>query len=107
MKRWARAAAYGAALSVLPALPAGAQDLMAGEKMYQSVCRNCHGPKAQGLASFPKLAGQDAETLTILLQEYRAGEKLGPNTALMAPHAKKLTDEDIANLTAYIAETFE
>ena len=82
-------------------------DLSAGRDLYKSVCRNCHGPTAKGMASFPKLAGQDAETLTILLQEYRAGETLGPNTALMAPHAKELSDADIANLAAYIATEFE
>ena len=95
--------------------PSGAQeaaadasvDIMAGEEIFQSVCRNCHGPKAQGVASFPKLAGQDAETLTILLEEYRAGETLGPNTTLMAPHAKDLSDADIANIAAYVATSFE
>ena len=82
-------------------------DLAAGEELYQSVCRNCHGPTAKGMASFPKLAGNDAEYLTIQLEEYRAGTMLGPNTALMAPHAKDLSDEEIANLAAYIATEFD
>ncbi len=84
-----------------------AQDLPAGESLYQSVCKNCHGPTAKGLASFPKLAGYTAEYLTERLEQYRAGEKLGPNTALMKPNATGLSDEDIANLAAYIATTFE
>ena len=103
----AKVALLVTALASLASAPVVAQDLMAGEEKYQSVCRNCHGPTGKGMASFPKLAGQDAETLTILLQEYRAGETLGPNTGLMAPHAKKLTDDEIANLAAYISQTFE
>lgn len=98
-------------------VPAGAQeidsamllaaDLSAGSEIYQSVCRNCHGPTAKGMASFPKLAGNDAEYLAIMLQEYRSGETVGYNTALMAPHAKELSDADIANLASYIATEFE
>ena len=81
-------------------------DVGAGEDLYQSVCRNCHGPTAKGMASFPKLAGQDSEYLTQALEAYRAGETMGYNTALMAPHAKDLSDADIGNLVAYIA-TFD
>ena len=84
-----------------------AADLMAGEKLYQAVCRNCHGPTAKGMASFPKLAGHDAQYLSTQLAEYRSGARLGPNTALMAPHAKELSDEEIIDLAAYIATEFE
>ena len=103
---WPGTALLGLALLALSAPATLAQDLAAGEEHYQSVCRNCHGPTAKGMASFPKLAGQDPEYLTYILGEYRSGETVGPNTALMAPHAKELSDEDIANLAAYIA-TFE
>ena len=85
----------------------GAPDVAAGETLYQAVCRNCHGPKAKGMASFPKLTGFDAEHLTMRLEQYRAGETVGPNTPLMAPMAVGLSDEDIANLAAYITETFD
>lgn len=84
-----------------------AADLAAGEDLYQTVCRNCHGPTAKGMASFPRLAGHDAQFLSTQLAEYRAGETLGPNTLLMAPHAKKLSDADIVNLAAYIADEFD
>ena len=82
-------------------------DIAAGEALYQSVCRNCHGPTAKGMASFPKLAGHEAAYLSTQLAEYRAGVTLGYNTALMAPHAKPLSDQDILNLAAYIATEFE
>jgi len=86
---------------------AGAQDIAAGEAAYQSVCRNCHGPTAKGMASFPKLAGQSADYLEGRLQQYRAGEKVGANTALMRPHAVDLSDGQIADLAAYIATAFD
>lgn len=86
---------------------AAAQDIAAGETLYQKSCRNCHGPTARGMASFPKLAGNDAAYLAMRLEQYRAGEKVGPNTALMRPQATNLSDEDIANIASYIADSFE
>lgn len=82
-------------------------DIAAGEEIYQDTCRSCHGPKAQGMASFPKLAGHDAEYLEIRLEQYKAGETVGFNSGLMIPVASALSDEDIANVAAYISETFE
>lgn len=83
-----------------------AQDVAAGESLYQASCRTCHGPRAQGMGSFPRLAGSEAEHVVLRLEEYRAGERVGPNTALMAPHAVNLSDEEIADLAAYIATSF-
>lgn len=82
-------------------------DLEAGEALYKKVCRACHGPKAQGLASFPKLAGHEADYLASRLHQYRAGEKVGPNSALMMPVAAKLSDAEIADVAAYIATGIE
>ncbi|MCO6386398.1 c-type cytochrome [Aliihoeflea sp. 40Bstr573] len=95
-----------AAVLVSGQCSAFAQDLAAGEKLYQGSCRACHGPSAQGMASFPKLSGKPAELLVERLQTYREGEKVGPNSALMIPHATKLTDEDIENIAAYITTSF-
>ena len=81
---------------------AGEADVAAGEALYQGGCRNCHGPTAKGMASFPKLVGHDAGYLTGRLEQYRSGEQVGPNTALMKPQAVNLSDEDIANLAAYL-----
>ncbi len=78
----------------------------AAERKYAEVCKTCHGPTGKGMASFPRLAGRDADYITSRLQQYRAGEKVGPNSALMMPHAAQLTDDEIANLAAYISSTF-
>lgn len=77
-------------------------DVEAGQKLYKKTCRGCHGPTAKGLASYPTLRGQTAEYLVDKLERYRAGEKFGPNTALMAPNARKLSDEDIIDISAFI-----
>ena len=78
-------------------------DIEAGQALYKKECRGCHGPTAKGLASYPKLRDQTVEYLVDKLERYRAGEKFGPNTPLMAPRAKKLSDEDIVNISNFIA----
>ena len=83
-----------------------AADLEAGKAKYQ-VCMSCHGPEGKGQAIFPGIAGQDADYVAGKLNQYRAGEQVGPNTALMAPHAAALSDEDITNVSAYIATEFK
>ena len=96
---------FGAAM--LCSFHVNAEEGSSGEALYASVCKNCHGPTAKGMASFPKLAGQPADYLATRLEQYRAGEKVGPNTALMRPMAVELSDEDIAALAGYIADTFD
>jgi cytochrome c553 len=103
MKKYLIIAAGIVALSTGAALQAA--DLEAGKAKYQT-CVACHGPAAQGQAIFPALTGKDADYLADKLTRYRAGEQIGPNTPLMAPHASSLSDEDIANVSAYIAQEF-
>ena len=91
--------ALGAALFMGGAAHAG--DPEAGKAKY-GTCIACHGAQGQGQAIFPKLAGHTAEETIELLKKYRAGETVGPNTPLMAPQATNLSDEDIADLAAYI-----
>ena len=91
----------------LSGAPAQTQDVEVGKDLYKKNCRQCHGPTAKGLASYPKLVGQSAEYLTDRLERYRAGERFGPNTPLMAPRAKSLSDEDITNIVTFIVVTFE
>ncbi|MEO0912015.1 MAG: c-type cytochrome [Pseudomonadota bacterium] len=77
-------------------------DAEMGEDIYKKSCRGCHGPTAKGLASYPTLRDQTFDYLVDRLERYRAGERFGPNTPLMAPRAKKLSDEDIANISTFI-----
>lgn len=82
-------------------------DFEAAEKIFRKSCRACHGNKAQGAASYPKLSDKEPEHIAEMLERYRAGEKIGPNSILMIQHAKKLSDEDIANLAVYVATAFD
>lgn len=102
-----RASCLAILLVFLGGLPLQAQDVEIGKDLYKKNCRQCHGPTAKGLASYPKLVGQTAEYLTDRLERYRAGERFGPNTPLMAPRAKSLSDEDITNIVTFIVVTFE
>ncbi len=101
------AASAALCLSGLAAVPAVAQDPAAGEEIYQAVCKNCHGPKAQGMASYPKLNDKEVDYLVERLNAYRAGEKIGPNSALMIPHAKRLSDDEITSIAVYVTTAFE
>ena len=42
-----------------------------------------------------------------MLTRYRAGERIGPNSILMIQNAKKLSDDDIANLSVYVTTAFD
>ncbi|MEM9385656.1 MAG: c-type cytochrome [Pseudomonadota bacterium] len=75
----------------------------AGEARYAQNCGNCHGPGGMGLASYPRLAGKDASYIEERLKTYRAGTKIGPNSALMIMMAKPLSDAEIKNLAAYLS----
>lgn len=85
---------------------ASTQDFSEGESIYKKNCRACHGRKAKGTNTFPKLAGQPAEYIAERLKQYRAGEDVGTNSGLMKPVAEKLSDEQIEEISKYIANVF-
>jgi cytochrome c553 len=85
---------------------AQAADPAAGKTKYASSCAQCHGPTGKGMASFPSLAGRDMDYIAKRLKQYRAGEKVGSNSALMMPNAANLSDAEIANLATYISQNF-
>lgn len=100
MKKWAMAVATGLVFaSGMGGVHAG--DVEAGKAKY-ATCQGCHGPSGQGQAIFPGVAGKDVEYLADTLQKYKAGEQVGPNSMMMMPHAMNLSDEDIADLAAYM-----
>lgn len=73
-----------------------------GKKLYRRSCRQCHGSDAQGAASYPKLAGLPVEEIVDKLTRFRAGERSGPNSALMIGAARRLKDQNIADLAAFL-----
>ena len=75
-----------------------------GEAKFKMNCKQCHGPAGMGMASYPKVSGNDIKYTIDRLKRYRAGEEIGPNSALMIMMAKPLSDKDIDNLAAYLKE---
>ena len=77
-------------------------DPIAGEARYKQTCINCHGPAGKGAASYPKISGKEISYITAMLETYRDEIEVGPNSSLMIMMAMPLTDEEIANLAAYL-----
>ena len=82
-------------------------DAVAGKERYLVNCVNCHGAAGKGMASFPSIEGRDADYIAERLIQYRAREKVGPNSAIMMSLAAGLSDDEIANLAAYVSATFK
>ena len=75
-----------------------------GKAKFKMNCKQCHGPAGMGMASYPKVSGNDIKYTIDRLKRYRAGEEIGPNSALMIMMAKPLSDKDIDNLEAYLKD---
>ena len=78
-------------------------DIEAGDLRYHKNCHNCHGKAGMGVASYPKISGLEHSYIIDRLNRYRSGEKIGPNSGLMIMMAKKLSDEEIDVLAAYLS----
>ncbi|HEY5701020.1 MAG TPA: c-type cytochrome [Gammaproteobacteria bacterium] len=77
-----------------------AGDAAAG-KTKAAACAACHG--ADGNSSnpeWPKIAGQHAKYVENQLRDFKSGERENP---VMAPMAAPLSDQDMADLSAYYA----
>ena len=81
-----------------------AGDPVAGEVRYSQSCINCHGPAGKGAASYPKISGKEVSYVTAMLETYRDGVEVGPNSFLMIYNAKPLSDDEISNLAAYLKD---
>ncbi|WP_022942979.1 c-type cytochrome [Psychromonas hadalis] len=87
----------------LPSFAFAAGDAAAG-KAKSAVCAACHG--ADGISAapiYPNLKGQKEAYLLGSLKAYKAGQRKGGMSAIMAPQAMALSDADMANLAAYYA----
>ena len=90
-----------------PALPAFAQaaakpDLVKGEASYAAVCAACHGADGNSvIPNQPSLAQQHPEYLAKQLMEFKSGKRVDP---VMSGMAAVLTDEDVVNVSAWLAK---
>ena len=90
--------------SMLIIFSVSAGDPVAGEARYKQSCINCHGMAGKGAASYPKISGKEVSYITAMLETYRDGIEVGPNSSLMIMMAQPLTDVEIANLAAYLKD---
>jgi len=76
-------------------------DIDAG-KAKAAVCAGCHGANGVSvIPTYPNLAGQKAAYLESSLKAYKTQERKGGSAAVMWGMAAPLSDEDMANLSAY------
>jgi cytochrome c553 len=105
--------AAAAALALAAAVPfaAAAQSAPAGNASAGSqkiqMCSGCHGIEGWRTAfpevyKVPKLGGQHQAYIVKALQEYKSGERSHPS---MRAIAASLSDQDMADLAAYYAQT--
>ena len=84
----------------LMSLPILAADIEAG-KAKSVNCGACHGSNGISMIPmYPNLAGQKEQYLVLQMKAFRDGER---KNMVMAPMAARLSDTDIANLSAYFS----
>ena len=67
-------------------------------------CGACHGAAGQGVGkTFPKLAGQSAEYIMSQLKAWKDGKRTDDPLHLMTGIASKLSDDQVAAVSAYYA----
>ena len=88
-----RAAAEGDPFSSIKSLWAG--------------CAACHGNEGQGMAVFPKLAGQNSEYIIDRLTTYKNRGEVGNMSSTMWSQAAMLSDQEIETLGKFIEETMK
>ncbi len=66
-------------------------------------CSLCHGPDLKGLGQVPSIAGRSPIYLARQMFDIKHGARDGANVALMRGAVANLTDEDVLNLSAYLA----
>ena len=71
-----------------------------GAKHYVQ-CAACHGQAGEGGVG-PALAGQTSDMIVDKLAKYKAGEKIGAQSAVMWGQASWMTEQDMRDIGNYI-----
>jgi len=96
---------------VIAASPPPPAQMAEGEKLYRGVCIACHEIDGGGAPRiYPPLPGNanllsadPSSTLRIILDGAETmTTPRAPNTGSMPPYAKKMSDQEIADVTTYI-----
>ncbi len=97
-------AVYFSQQKVAPSAAAADAELVKrGGALFQGTCTACHGDRAQGMETMPRLAGQPDEYIRKALTRFRAND---PSRAgsVMIGIASKLSDADIESLATYLTQ---
>lgn len=66
-------------------------------------CSICHGADLKGLGNVPSIAGRSPSQMARQIIDIQNGARNGPYTQLMKEPVRKLTNDDIVAITAYLA----
>ncbi|MDR3529496.1 MAG: hypothetical protein P4L90_02905 [Rhodopila sp.] len=66
-------------------------------------CNTCHGPRMNGLAEVPPIAGRSTSYIIRQLYDIQSGTRTGAGAELMKPVVAKLTMDDMIALAAFVA----
>lgn len=94
------------ACSLLTASQVQAEDRFESIRDVLPTCAGCHGQQGEGLATFPALAGKDADYVITALLQYKNKEQRGPMSPLMYGQAQMLTEGQIGLVGVYVQEGF-
>lgn len=74
---------------------------IADGEQKSAICGQCHGKNGIAIIPiYPNLAGQKQAYMELQLKAFRDGVRIN---AAMTPHARRLSDQDIRDLSAYYA----
>jgi cytochrome c553 len=74
-----------------------------GGNRRTETCSVCHGADLMGLGPVPGIAGRSPSYLARQMYDMQAGARHGEWTDLMKPVVEKLTEEDLVDISAYVA----
>jgi len=88
--------------------PSHSAQVRAGKKLFNEgapargvrACASCHGDAAEGVAGFPRLAGQRADYVLAQLKVF--GTRLRPHGTLMQAETRPMTAAEMRAVAAYV-----
>ena len=105
MKRFTLLALALAAGSVMAAQPKG--DIAKGKEIATNICAACHAADGNsGIAMYPKLSAQFPNYIFHQTKAIKEGKRTTGAAASMAPMVMGLSDQDIADVSAFYAKQF-
>lgn len=67
-------------------------------------CVGCHQPQGAGHLAYPRIGGQHVQYLTQQLKNFASGERSNDVSRFMRVVAKRMSDEEIESVAAYLAD---